>query len=336
MTEDRLQEVIEELRSQLGERIIIQMDEDPLDVEVIPTGSLAVDKALGIGGVPRGRITEIFGPHGGGKTTLGIHLVAECQRMGGVANYIDMEHAVDLQYMQACGVDTKQVLFSQPDSGTDALNVIRKLVSENVVDLIVLDSVAALTSAAELDADAADHFVGIQARMMSQNLKAIVPPLGLSDVALVFINQTRMKIGTRYGNPETTPGGKALKFYSSVRMRVAQRGKLGKQSRRYGILTSAKTYKNKCAPPWQEAQFEILWGKGIDKAADTLRVAYQAKVVTLGGGFYYFRDEKISEDRGKVPAIKRLREDPDILREIRAAVLNGEEEDADDSAAASS
>jgi recombination protein RecA len=188
---------------------------------------LAVDRALGVGGVPRSRVTEIFGPEGGGKTTLAQHIVAEAQKLGGTAVYIDMEHAVDLAYMQACGVDTSAVYFSQPDSGTDALNIVRKLVSSNTVDLIVVDSVAALTSVAELDADAGDQFMGVQARMMSQNLKTIVPSLGLSKTALVFINQTRTKIGVMYGNPETTPGGVALRFYSSVRMRVARKGTLG-------------------------------------------------------------------------------------------------------------
>jgi len=323
-----LDDVVKNLRSQFGSDIIMRLDDEPANIKVIPTGSLALDRALGVGGVPCSRITEIYGPEGGGKTTLAQHIVAECQRMGGTAVYIDMEHAVDLKYMAACGVDTKAVLFSQPNTGTEALNVIRKLVASNTVDLIVLDSVAAMTSAAEIDADAGDHFVGIQARMMSQNLKAIVPALGLSKTALVFINQIRMKIGVMYGNPETTPGGRALKFYSSVRIRIAKRNWLGPKTNRHGIQSLAVVKKNKVAPPFQEAEFDIEWGQGISKAGDVLDVGVDVGLIERAGSWYSYQGEKIGNGRNATK--EYLNAHPEIMTEIRQQLFAGEQEESDD------
>jgi recombination protein RecA len=239
--------------------------------------------------------------------------------MGGTAVYIDMEHAVDLAYMAECGVDTNAVLFSQPDNGTDALNVVRKLVTSNTVDLIVVDSVAALTSAAELDADAGDHFMGVQARMMSQNLKTIIPSLGLSKTALVFINQTRMKIGVMYGNPETTPGGVALKFYSSVRMRIAKKGMLGSKGKEHGIRSRVQVKKNKVAPPWQEAEFDIEWGKGISQEGDILDAIVEAGIVSQAGGYFRYGEEMIGHGRENAKAF--LAQHPELFAELRAQVL---------------
>jgi recombination protein RecA len=236
-----------------------------------------------------------------------------------------MEHAVDLTYMAECGVDTNAVLFSQPDNGTDALNVVRKLVTSNTVDLIVVDSVAALTSTAEMDADAGDQFIDVQARMMSQNLKAIVPALGLSKTALVFINQTRMKIGVMYGNPETTPGGVALKFYSSVRMRIAKKGMLGSKGKEYGIRSRVRVVKNKVAPPWQEAEFDIEWGKGISQEGDVLDAVVAAGVVSQSGGYFRYNDELIGH--GRENAKQFLAEHPELFAELRAQILGQEPEE---------
>jgi recombination protein RecA len=316
-----LEQAVAELRKQFGDRILMTLDDEPMDVPVIPTGSLAIDRALGVGGIPRSRVTEIYGPEGGGKTTLALHITAEAQKLGGTAVFIDMEHAVDLPYMAALGVDTSAVLFSQPNSGIDALNVIRKLVSSNAVDLIVVDSVAALSAPTELDADAGDQFMGVQARMMSQNLKAIAPILGLSKTALVFTNQTRMKIGVMYGNPETSPGGYALKFYSSVRMRIAKVGMLGAKGKEYGITSRVKVVKNKVAAPWQTAEFDLVWGRGISREADVLAVAVDAGVVNQAGGWFSYGETKLGH--GKEAAKQYLAENPDLVAEIREKVLEG-------------
>jgi recombination protein RecA len=234
-----------------------------------------------------------------------------------------MEHGVDLPYMAAIGVDTNTVLFSQPNSGIDALNVIRKLVLNNVVDLIVVDSVAALSAPIELDADAGDQFVGVQARMMSQNLKAIAPILGLSKTALVLTNQTRMRIGVMYGNPETTSGGYALRFYSSIRMRISKVGMLGPKGKEYGITSRVKVVKNKVARPWQQAEFDLVWGKGISREADVLAVAVDAGVVAQGGGWFSYGETKLGH--GKEAAKAYLAENPDLVAELREKVLGGQQ-----------
>jgi recombination protein RecA len=318
---DTLSKVVAELRKQFGERILLTLDDEPMTVPVIPTGSLAIDRALGVGGVPRSRITEIYGPEGGGKTTLALHITAEAQGLGGTAVYIDMEHGVDLAYMAAIGVDTSAVLFSQPNSGIDALNVIRKLVTSNTVDLIVVDSVAALSAPIELDADAGDQFMGVQARMLSQNLKAIAPILGLSKTALVLTNQTRMKIGVMYGNPETTSGGYALKFYSSIRMRIAKVGMLGPKGKEYGIRSRVRVTKNKVACPWQQAEFDLVWGKGISREADVLAVALDTDVVSQAGGWFSYGETKLGH--GREAAKEYLAANPDLVAELREKVLRG-------------
>jgi recombination protein RecA len=316
-----LEQVVIELRKKFGENILMTLQDAPMDVPVISTGSLALDRALGVGGVPRSRITEIYGPEGGGKTTLALHITAEAQKLGGTAVYIDMEHAVDLPYMQAIGVDTSAVLFSQPNSGIEALNVIRALVSKNAVDLIVVDSVAALSAPTELDADAGDQFMGVQARMMSQNLKAIAPILGLSKTALVFTNQIRFKIGVMYGNPETQSGGVALKFYSSIRMRIAKVGMLGSKGKEYGICSRVKVTKNRVAAPWQEAEFDLVWGKGISQEADVLSVAVDAGVVNQAGGWFSYGETKLGH--GKEAAKSYLKDHPELVAELRQKVLGG-------------
>jgi len=320
-----LDEAVTELRKQFGERILMTLGDEPLAIPVISTGSLAIDCALGVGGVPRSRITEIYGPEGGGKTTLALHIAAEAQKLGGVAVYIDMEHAVDLPYMQAIGVDISAVLFSQPNSGIDALNVVRKLVASNVVDVIVVDSVAALSAPMELDADAGDQFMGVQARMMSQNLKVIAPILGLSKTALVFTNQTRMRIGVMYGNPEISSGGYALKFYSSVRLRISRVGVLGSKGKEFGIRSRVKVVKNKVAAPWQQAEIDIVWGEGISYEADVLAVGMQAGICTQAGGWYTYGETKLGHGREAAKAY--LTEHSDLTAEIREKALAPSQEE---------
>jgi len=316
-----LDQVVTELRKKFGENILMTLQDAPMDVPVISTGCLALDRALGVGGVPRSRITEIYGPEGGGKTTLALHITAEAQKLGGQAVFIDMEHAVDLAYMTAIGVDTSAVLFSQPNTGIDALNIIRRLVDSNTVDLIVVDSVAALSSPVELDADAGDQFMGVQARMMSQNLKAIAPILGLSKTALVFTNQIRFKIGVVYGNPETQSGGVALKFYSSVRMRISKVGMLGTKGKEYGICSRVRVTKNRVAAPWQQAEFDLVWGQGISHEADVLAVAVDADVVNQAGGWFSYGETKLGH--GKEAAKSYLKDHPELVAELRQKVLGG-------------
>jgi len=322
MSDERtIETVVAGLRKQFGPTILMQLKDAPLNVPVISTGSLNVDHALGIGGVPRGRITEIWGPEGAGKTTLAQHIVAEAQKNGGVAVYIDLEHKTDARYMAACGVDLNRLYLSQPQSGTVALDLVRNLITSNQVDAIIVDSVSALVSSVELDASAGDHFVGVQARMMSQNLKAIVGALGLSRTALVFLNQTRMKIGVMHGSPETTSGGVALRFYSSVRMRISRIKNLGVKGKEYGIQSRVKIRKNCVAAPWQEVVIDIEWGKGIVREADVLDAGVLAGAVSSSGGWYALGDIKIGHGREAAKAY--LAEHPALVEEIRQKVLHG-------------
>ena len=323
-TNKSLDEIVTALRKQFGERILMTLSDEPLRVPVISTGSLNLNHALGIGGIPRGRITELFGPAGGGKTSIAQHCVAEAQKGGGEAVYIDMEHKVDPNYMAACGIDLTRLHLSQPQSGTTALDLVRKLVASNTIDLIVVDSVAALCTSAELDAAAGDHFVGVQARMMSQNLKAIVPVLGLSKTVLLFINQTRMKIGVSWGSPETTSGGVALRFYASIRMRVSRKGNLGAKGKEYGIRSVVRVRKNCLAPPWKEAEFDIIWGKGIDPAGDLLDYGAMTGVIAKSDSHWYsYGEQKFG--RGRPKARLFLVENPEIAKEIRDTANRTEE-----------
>lgn len=316
-----LDETIAAINKKLGVGTLMQLGDVPQPIEVVPTGSLALDLVLGTGGIPRGRVTEIWGPEGAGKTTLAQHICTEAQKDDGVAVYIDMEHKVDPAYMAACGVDMERLYFCQPQTGTAAFDVIRALVRGGDVDVIVVDSVHALSTGAEMDADAGDQFVGVQARLMSQNLKVIVPLLGMSKTALVFLNQTRSKIGVMYGNPEVAPGGAALRFYASVRMRISRIAMLGSKNKEYGIRSKVKVRKNNLAPPWKTAEFDIVWGEGISAEADVLEAGVQTGVVTQGGGWYSLGDTRLGH--GKEATKKYLAEHPGLVAEIRQAVLSG-------------
>ncbi len=268
-----------------------------LPVAAIPTGSLAVDAALGIGGIPRGRVTEIFGPESSGKTTLALHILAEAQRLGGAAAFIDVEHALDAEYAGRLGVEIADLLISQPDSGEQALEIAGSLILSNTVDLVVLDSVAALVPKAELDGEMGDSHMGLQARLMSQALRKLTGALNRASTAMIFINQIREKIGVVFGNPETTTGGRALKFYSSVRMEVRKGAPIKDGDQVIGNRTKVKIVKNKVSSPFREAEFDILYGHGISRELDLLDVGVEHGLIEKSGSWFSFRGERIGQGR---------------------------------------
>ena len=288
--------------------LMLMGDSSRADVEVIPSGSIGIDYAFGIGGYPRGRIVEIYGPESSGKTTLTLHAIAECQRQGGVAAFIDAEHALDLAYARKLGIDTDSLLFSQPDYGEQALNIVEDIVRANVVDLVVVDSVAALTPKAEIDGDMEKNHVGLQARMMSQALRKLTAVVHKTDTCLMFINQTRQKIGVMFGNPETTPGGNALKFYCSIRASIHRSTAIKKGEEVVGNVARVKVVKNKLAPPFKEARITILFGKGIDHWGDVVDMAVEKGLIAKSGAWFKYEGESIGQ--GKAGAIKWLEENP--------------------------
>lgn len=316
MTKD-IEKVIAELNREFGERTVVPMDEAPMDVDAIPTGSIRLDNALGVGGIPIGRVTELFGPEGAGKSSLALHVAAQAQatREKPVC-YIDMEHALDREYASAIGVDTSALLISQPDTGTAALKIVRKMIP--VSSLIIVDSVPGLVTQAELDAEPGDAHVGVLARLLSQNLKSIIPALGLSDAALIFVNQIREKIGVLFGSPETTPGGRALKFYSSVRLEIRRAGFIGPKDARTGQECRVKAVKNKCAPPFREAKFDLEYGKGISREADVLDMAVDLEIIDKRGSYYYYNDENLAQGREPMKAF--LAGNTELFAEIETAV----------------
>ncbi len=324
-----LEQALTNIKKRYGEGAIMRLGEaQHLHVEAIPTGALSLDIALGIGGIPRGRITEIYGPESSGKTTLCLHIVSEAQRMGGYAAFVDMEHALDPLYAEAIGVDVENLLISQPDTGEQALEIVESLVRSGAVDVVVIDSVAALVPRAEIEGDMGDASMGMQARLMSQALRKLSGAIKQTNTAVVFTNQIRHKIGVMFGSPETTPGGLALKFYSSVRMdiRRIQAIKLGAEI--IGNRTRVKVVKNKVAPPFRQAEFDILYGEGISKEGDLLDLAVQEEIVTKRGAYYSYRDIRLGQ--GRENAKRFLRENPEIAEEleslIRARLLPREQE----------
>jgi recombination protein RecA len=295
----------------LGGRVIA-------DVPVIPTGSLALDHALGVGGIPRGRVIEIFGSESSGKTTLALHVVAEAQKRDGVAAFIDAEHALDVMYAKKLGVNCGNLLVSQPDTGEQALEIAEVLVRSGAMDVVVIDSVAALVPRAEIEGDMGDTHMGLQARLMSQALRKLTASIGKSMTAVIFVNQIRMKIGVMFGNPETTPGGNALKFYSSVRLDVRSIGNIKDGQEIVGSRTRVRVVKNKVAPPFKEAQFDIMYAEGISTAGDLLDMAVQTEVVEKSGAWYSFENERIGQGRENVKAF--LKENPDVFTRIMKKV----------------
>jgi len=310
-----LEKALVDITKRYGDGSIMRLGEARhMDVEVIPTGSLSLDIALGTGGIPRGRITEIYGPEASGKTTICQHIVAEAQRLGGTCAFIDMEHALDPSYASRCGVDVDSLLISQPDMGEQALEITETLVRSGAVDIVVIDSVAALVPRAEIEGDMGDSHMGMQARLMSQALRKLSGAIKQTNTAVVFTNQLRMKIGVMFGNPETTTGGMALKFYSSVRLdtRRIQSIKLGSEI--IGNRTRVRVVKNKVAPPFRTAEFDIMYDEGISKSGDILDLATELSLIDKRGSFYSYGDIRLGQGRENAKAF--LRENPDMMNEI--------------------
>ncbi|HDG67957.1 MAG TPA: recombinase RecA [candidate division Zixibacteria bacterium] len=317
--ERTMDEVAEVIEKQFGKGYLIRLGDKAIQkVPVIPTGSISLDYALGIGGIPKGRITEIYGPEASGKTTLALHIIAEAQKQGGVAAFIDAEHALDPNYARVLGVDVDNLWVSQPDYGEQALEIAETLVRSGAVDIIVVDSVAALVPKDELEGNMGDQKVGLQARLMSQALRKLTAAVGRSNTALIFINQTRMKIGVMYGNPETTTGGVALKFYSSIRIEVRRGQAIKVADRTIGAHTFAKVVKNKLAPPFRTAEFDIIYGKGISREGEIIDFATKLGIMEKSGVWYSYKGEKIGQGREK--AKEFLEQNPQIREEIEQAI----------------
>ncbi len=314
-----LQTAINQLEKNFGKGTVMRLgDRTDMNVEAIPTGSLALDAALGIGGVPKGRIIEIYGPESSGKTTLALHILAECQKQGGEVAFVDAEHALDPVYAAALGVDIDNMLVSQPDTGEQALEITDALVRSGAVDAVVVDSVAALTPRAEIEGEMGDTFVGLQARMMSQALRKLAGTISKTNCVVIFINQLRMKIGVMYGNPETTTGGNALKFYASVRLDVRRVESIKEGGNVVGNKTRVKVVKNKVAPPFKEAFFDIMYGQGIGKWGELVDLAVQMEIVQKSGSWFSMGDERIGQGKDSVKAY--LLANPEIAAEVEAKV----------------
>ena len=319
-----LTETLSQIEKQFGKGTVMKMgDREIVDMPCVSTGSIGLDIALGIGGLPQGRVIEIFGPESSGKTTLTLQAIAECQKAGGTAAFIDAEHALDPHYASKLGVNVDELLLSQPDTGEQALEVTDMLVKSGSVDLIVIDSVAALTPRAEIEGDMGDHHMGLQARLMSQALRKITGNIQRSNCMVIFINQIRMKIGVIFGNPETTTGGNALKFYSSVRLDIRRIGAVKEGEEVVGNETRVKVVKNKVSPPFKQAEFQIMYGEGINVEGEILELGQKLELIEKSGSWYSHNGEKIGQ--GKVNASKYLKENPKIrdslMKEIKTAYI---------------
>lgn len=329
------------IEKQFGAGSVMRMGEKAaLNVESIPTGSIGLDMALGIGGLPKGRIIEIFGPESGGKTTVTLHAIAEAQKRGGIAAFVDVEHALDPVYAKALGVDIDQLIVSQPDTGEQALDIMEALVRSGAIDIIVLDSVAAMVTKAEIDGDMGDSFVGVQARLMSAAMKKLTAVISKSNTVAIFINQIREKIGVVYGNPETTPGGRALKFYASVRIEVRKGEAIKEGADNIGNRTKCKVIKNKVAPPFKTCEFDMIFGHGISKLGEILDYSVELGLVKKSGAWFSYNDMRIGQ--GRENAKKFIAENPDIQKELEEKIManaqklaySGDEEEGNPSEAA--
>ena len=315
-----LDAAISNIEKQFGKGSVMKLGESTanLNVECIPTGSLSLDIALGIGGVPKGRVVEIYGPESSGKTTVALHMVAEVQKRGGIAGFIDAEHALDPVYAKNIGVDIDNLYISQPDSGEQALEITETMVRSGAVDIVIVDSVAALVPKAEIDGDMGDSHVGLQARLMSQALRKLTPVVSKNNCVVIFINQLREKVGIMFGNPEVTTGGRALKFYSSVRMDVRRVEAIKQGGEIIGNHTKEKVVKNKVAPPFKEAEFDIMFGQGISREGDLIDLAVKVDAVQKSGAWYAYKGEKIGQGRENAKTF--LREHPEIMAEVEVQV----------------
>ncbi len=317
--EKTLDLAISQIQKQFGQGSIMRMGEESIvKIECISTGSISLNAALGIGGIPRGRITEIYGPESSGKTTLTLHIIAEAQKTGGFAAFIDAEHAMDPEYAKKLGVDTNNLLVSQPDTGEQALDITETLVRSGALDVIVIDSVAALVPKAELDGDMGDIHVGLQARLMSQALRKLTGSVSKSRTSVIFINQIRYKIGVMFGSPETTTGGNALKFYASIRLDIRRIGQIKEGDQVVGNRTRVKVVKNKVAPPFKSTEFDIMYGEGISYEGDLLDLAVQADIVDKMGAWYSYNKEKIGQ--GRENAKRYLQDNENVRNEIETGV----------------
>ncbi len=332
-----LDAAISQIEKQFGKGAVMKLGDKSanMNIETIPTGSLSLDIALGLGGIPKGRIIEIYGPESSGKTTVTLHMIAEVQKRGGVAGFIDAEHALDPVYAKNIGVDIDNLYISQPDSGEQALEITETMVRSGAVDIVVVDSVAALVPKAEIDGEMGDSHVGLQARLMSQALRKLTAVISKSNCTVIFINQLREKVGVMFGNPETTTGGRALKFYSSVRLDVRRIDKISQGGEVIGNRTRIKVVKNKIAPPFKEAEFDIMFGKGISTVGDILDLAEKIDVINKAGAWYSYNGDKIGQGRENTKVY--LEEHPDILSRVESQVRahyglikNGENNDQPD------
>ncbi len=315
-----LDAAIAQIEKQFGTGSVMRMGEKTtLNVEAIPTGSIGLDMALGIGGLPKGRIVEIFGPESGGKTTVTLHAIAEAQKRGGIAAFVDVEHALDPVYAKALGVDIDQLIVSQPDTGEQALDIMEALVRSGAIDIIVLDSVAAMVTKAEIDGDMGDSHVGVQARLMSAAMKKLTAVISKSNTVAIFINQIREKIGVMFGNPETTPGGRALKFYSSVRIEVRKGEAIKEGADTVGNRTKCKVIKNKVAPPFKSCEFDMIFGHGISRTGEILDYAIELGFVKKSGAWFSYNDMRIGQ--GRENAKKFIEENEDIRKELEEKIL---------------
>ncbi len=322
---DKLRSVVDTMEEKFGEGVIMKLGDMPkVDVQAIPTGSVSIDIALGIGGVPRGRIVEIYGPESSGKTTLCLHIVANAQKQGGIAAYVDAEHALDPEYAKRIGVKTADLLISQPDTGEQALDIVETLVRSNMVDVIVIDSVAALVPKAEIEGEMGDQHVGRQARLMSQALRKLTAIIAKSNATVIFINQIRMKIGVMFGNPETTSGGQALKFYSSVRIEIRRSAQIKKGEEVVGNRVKVKVVKNKVAAPFRTAEFDIMYNEGISLAGDVLDSGVRFGVLKKSGNSFLYGETKLGA--GRESAKTFLKENPKIQNELETVILKKSKE----------